>query len=138
MIEPSLKQADRQATQFELQTIEKRVNELRANIRDLAIEVDAHKANIARCVGGGVFLFSLAALATYDLLTGKSGLWLSIGITQKSLLWVAIGFGGFSLAAFACALIFDKRRDTAREKQMAELEEELEQLLKRQASPDKV
>jgi hypothetical protein len=138
MTEPSPNQANQQATLFELETIENRVNELRARISDLAVEIDAHKARIARSVGGGVFLFSLAALATYDLLTGNSGLWLSIGVTQATLLWLAIGLGGVSLAAFAYALLLDKKRDTTRENRMVELDQELEQLLNRKASLDKV
>jgi hypothetical protein len=138
MTEQNSKPTDLQSPQFEVKTIENRVNELRAKISDLAVEVDAHRANIARCVGGGVFLFSLAALAAYDLLTGKSGLWLSIGVTQANLLWVAIALGGVSLAAFAYALMLDKKRDYRRENRMAELEQELEQLLKRRASLDKV
>jgi hypothetical protein len=137
MTEQSGNQTDLQSTQFEVKAIENRVNELRATIRDLAVEVDAHRANIARCAGGGVFLFSLAALATYDLLTGKSGLWLSIGVTQANLFWVAIALGGVSLAAFAYALILDKKRDYRRENRMAKLEQELEQLLHRKASLDK-
>jgi hypothetical protein len=117
-------------------SLEKQANQLRSKISDLAIEVDAYQANIARCAGGGVFLFALAGLATYDLLTGKSGLWLSIGVTQENLLWLAIGLGVASVAAFAYALMLDKKRDMVRESQMAELERELEQLLDRKASPE--
>jgi hypothetical protein len=117
-------------------SLEKQANQLRSKISDLAIEVDAYQANIARCAGGGVFLFALAGLATYDLLTGKSGLWLSIGVSHKNLLWLAIGLGGTSIAAFAYALLLDKKRDTARENHMTALEHELEQLLASKASPD--
>jgi hypothetical protein len=124
------------ATQTEAGNLENRVNELRSKISDLAVEVDAYKANIARCAGGGVFLFALAGLATYDLLTGKSGLWLSVGVTHENLLWLAIGLGVAAVAAFACALFLDKKRDTVRENQMAELERQLEQLLKNKASSD--
>jgi hypothetical protein len=114
--------------------LERRARVLRSKISDLATEIDAYKANIARCAGGGVFLFALAGLATYDLLTGKSGLWLSIGVTHENLLWLAIGLGAGAIAAFAYALILDRKRDTARENRMAELESELEQLLSRNPS----
>jgi hypothetical protein len=123
--------------ELEADSLEERVSHLRSKISDLAIEIDAYKANIARCAGGGVFLFALAGLATYDLLTGKSGLWLSIGVTHENLLWLAIGLGVASIAAFAYALILDKKRDTARDHQMAALENELEQLLNRKTSSDK-
>jgi hypothetical protein len=121
---------------LEADSPEMRVSQLRSKISDLAIEIDAYKANIARCAGGGVFLFALAGLATYDLLTGKSGLWLSIGVTHENLLLLAIGLGVAAIAAFAYALILDKKRDTARENHMAALEHELEQLLDGKASPD--
>lgn len=126
------------AIRTEAGNLENRINELRSKISDLAVEVDAYKANIARCAGGGVFLFALAGLATYDLLTGKSGLWLSVGVTHENLLWLAIGLGAAAVAAFACALFLDKKRDTVREHQMAELEHQLEQLLKNKASSDSV
>ena len=116
-------------TQPEIDISNQRIRELRSQIRDLAIEIDAHKANVARCAGGGVFLFALGALATYDLLTGNSGLWLSVGVTHDNLLWLAIGLGVGCLTAFAFALILDKKRDTISEKRMAELERELDQLL---------
>lgn len=122
------------STELEAESLEKRVSQLRSKIGDLAIEIDAYKANIARCAGGGVFLFALAGLATYDLLTGKSGLWLSIGVTHENLLWLAIGLGVASIAAFAYALILDKKRDTVRENQLAALERELEQLVSSKTS----
>jgi hypothetical protein len=116
------------------QTHEKRIAELRATIGDLAMEVDAHKAKIAGCVGGGVFLFLLAALAAYDLLTGHSGLWLSVGVGKDLLLWVAMGFGLLAFVAFAGALWLEKRRDRGRDQRMLELEQELERLLNCQPS----
>src|SRR5947207_9317540 len=98
MAEPSPNPSLHESAASALATNEKQVAELRARIGDLAMEVDTDKAKIAGCVGGGVFLFMLAALAAYDLLTGKSGLWLSIGVTRELLLWVAIGFGGLAFA----------------------------------------
>jgi hypothetical protein len=130
MTEQSPNPGELHSTSPEENTLENRISDLRSKISDLAVEIDTHKANIARCAGGGVFLFALAALATYDLLTGKSGLWLSIGVTHENLLWLAIGLGGSSIAAFAFALILEKKRDTVRENHIAELERELEQLLK--------
>lgn len=120
-----------QTPQFTVNADNSRINELRSDISDLAVVIDAHKAKIARGVGGGVFLFALAALATYDLLTGKSGLWLSIGVAQEALLLVAIGLSILSLSAFAYALLVDKRRDLAVEARMKELEDELDDLLNR-------
>lgn len=118
-----------QFTQSEIDISNQRIREVRSKLRDLAIEIDAHKANVARCAGGGVFLFALGALATYDLVTGNSGLWLSIGVTHDNLLWLAIGLGVGSLAAFIFAIILDKKHDTVSEKRMAELERELDLLL---------
>jgi hypothetical protein len=130
MTEQSLNTGESPSTPPEDNTLEHQIRDLRSKISDLAVEVDTHKANIARCAGGGVFLFALAALAAYDLFTGKSGLWLSVGVTHKNLLWVGIGLGVAAMAAFTCALILDKKRDTVRENQMAELGTELEQLLR--------
>jgi hypothetical protein len=131
MTEQSPNSDESHSTQPEVSTLENRIRDLRSQISDLAIDVDSHKANIARCAGGGVFLFALAALATYDLFTGKSGLWLSIGVTHKNLLWLTLGLGAGSISAFICALVLEKKRDTVRENQVAELGKELEQLLKR-------
>jgi hypothetical protein len=91
MTEQSPHSDESYATQPEVNTLENRIRDLRSQISDLAIDVDSHKANIARCAGGGVFLFALAALA----------------------------------------LVLEKKRDTVRENQVAELGKELEQLLKR-------
>jgi hypothetical protein len=55
-------------------------------------------------------------------------------VTHENLLWLAIGLGAGAIAAFAYALILDRKRDTARENRMAELESELEQLLSRNPS----
>jgi hypothetical protein len=136
MTEPSPKPADQQSARPALTTTEKRVADLRSAIGDLAMEVDAHKAKIAGCVGGGVFLFMLAALAAYDLLKGNSGLWLAVGVTKDLLGWVASGLGLLALAAFAYALRLEKGRDTRRENRMQELELELEQLLNHKISQE--
>ena len=80
-------------------------------------------------MGGGVFLILLAALAGYDLLTGKAGIWLAIGITQDKLKLAAYGCGGVGIALIAQAIIRRLRRDRRREVALEALGQEYSRLL---------
>ena len=85
-------------------------------------------------MGAGVFLILLAALAGYDLMTGKAGIWMAIGITRDTLYLVAYGCGGVGVALIAHALIRRLRRDRKREVELAELEQEYSRLLDHKAA----
>ena len=98
----------------EMASIDKQVVEARSRISDLGFEIDAEKASAGLAMGGGVFLILLGALAGYDLLTGKSGIWLAVGITRDTLTWVAYGCGAAGAALITLALARHYRRDRKR------------------------
>jgi hypothetical protein len=110
-------------------SIDQQVLEARSRISDLGFEIDAEKASTGLAMGGGVFLILLAALAGYDLLTGKSGIWLAVGVTRDALTWIAYGCGAGGVALMAQALVRRYRRDRRRENELAELEQEYARLL---------
>ena len=113
-----------QANQEPPDGVDKRLLELRGRISDLGFEMDAEKAGAAGMMGLGVFLLLLAALAAYDLLTGKAGVWAAIDITRDTLSWMAYGFGAAAVLLIGLALKRRLRRDRAREAELAKLEEE--------------
>jgi hypothetical protein len=131
----SLSSADSQASGESPATEDKRLMELRGRISDLGFEMDAEKAGAAGMMGLGVFLLLLAALAAYDLLKGKAGVWASIGITRDMLSWMAYGLGAAAVLLVVLALRHRGRRDRAREAEMAELQEEYARLSERKDSP---
>lgn len=108
---------------------DKRIILLRSRISDLGFELDAEKAGLGLAMGAGVFLILLAGLAGYDLMTGKAGIWLAIGITQDTLKLAVYGCGGVGVALITYALIKRLRRDRKREAELDELEQEYSRLL---------
>lgn len=118
-----------EAAPEEASSTEKRILEVRSRISDLGFEIDAEKAGLGLAMGAGVFLILLAALAGYDLMTGKAGIWLSVGITQETLKLAAYGCGGVGVALIAQALIRRLRRDRKREAELETLEQEYSRLL---------
>jgi hypothetical protein len=118
----------------ELTLIEDRLARLRSEISDEGHALDAYKAKTAAAMGGGCFLFLLAMLAIYDLYAGKTGVWLSVGITRDLLTWVGGALAAVSLALLALALLRQRRRDRTREARLAELELEYADLLDRKES----
>ncbi|MEW6127044.1 MAG: hypothetical protein AB1757_08395 [Acidobacteriota bacterium] len=121
-------------TLIEAQHLEKEIAELRNQISELALQVDAFKARKGGAVGGAIFLLLLAAIATYDLLNGKTGVWLSVGITPALLQFLAVAFAVIGFALLAYAWISERRRGELPEAKLAKLEDELERLLIRQAA----
>jgi hypothetical protein len=118
----------------ESSSTEKQITEVRSRISDLGFEMDAEKAGLGMAMGAGVFLILLAALAIYDLLTGKAGVWVAIGITRDTLNLAAYGCGGVGIALIAYALIRRLRRDRKREAELDELEREYSRLLDHKAA----
>lgn len=113
---------------------EKQIIEVRAAISDLGFELDAEKAGLGMAMGAGVFLILLAALAGYDLFTGKSGVWMAIGITRDALNLAAYGCGGVGVALITYALIKRLRRDRKRESELDELQHKYSRLLDQKAA----
>lgn len=107
---------------------------MRSRISDLGFELDAEKAGLGLAMGAGVFLILLAALAGYDLMTGKAGVWIAIGITGDTLNLAAYGCGGVGVGLIAYALIRRLRRDRKREAELAELEQQYSRLLDHKAA----
>src|SRR6185503_176251 len=75
----------------EHETLDSRLKNLRSGISDLAYQIDTYRSKTAAALGAGVFLSFLATLAAYDLVTGKGGVWLALGITRETLVWLARG-----------------------------------------------
>ncbi len=125
----SQNQSETKAALDESNSTEKHIIQLRARISDLGFELDAEKAGLGLAMGAGVFLILLAALAGYDLMTGKAGVWIAVGITRDTLNLVAYGCGGVGVALIAYALIRRLRRDRKRDAELAELEQEYSRLL---------
>ena len=130
----SQNQSETETAPDESSSTEKRIIEVRAAISDLGFELDAEKAGLGLAMGAGVFLILLAALAGYDLMTGKAGVWIAVGITQDTLNLVAYGCGGVGVALIAYALTRRLRRDRKREAELNKLEQEYSRLLDHKAA----
>ncbi|MGA9771751.1 MAG: hypothetical protein WBV94_22160 [Blastocatellia bacterium] len=130
----SQNQSETEIAPRESSSTEKRILEVRAAISDLGFELDAQKVGLAMAMGAGVFLILLAALAGYDLLTGKAGIWMAIGITRDMLNLIAYGSGGIAVALITYAIVKRLRRDRKRERELDELEQEYSRLLDHQKS----
>jgi len=113
--------------------LDARIKSLRSEISDLSHEIDSHKAKTAGAIGAGVFLFLLAALAGYDIVSGKSGVWSHVGITAEILKWIAIGLGSAAILLCAVAFIRVKRRNLDRDYRLELMEEEYAELLDEQS-----
>jgi hypothetical protein len=123
-----------QTSPVELIRIETEISELRNQISDLGSAVDRFKAKRGGAIGGGVFLALLGLITAYDFFSGKSNLWLSVGVSREMLKFVAIGLAGGALLLFLVAAVLEKRRDRLQEARLAELEQELEGLLIRKSA----
>jgi hypothetical protein len=122
------------AVSADLISIDKRIVETRGRISDLGFEVDAAKTASALGMGGGVFLILLAALALYDLYTGKAGVWAAVGITRDALNWIAYGCGAAGAALIIQAVARRIRRDSSREAELEKLGEEYAKLIQQKNS----
>lgn len=135
MPQNSQNQSETKTAPDESSSTEKHIIEVRSAISDLGFEIDAEKAGLGLAMGAGVFLILLAALAGYDLMTGKAGVWIAIGITRDTLNLVVYGCGGVGVALIAYALIRRLRRDRKREAELNKLEQEYSRLLDDKAVP---
>lgn len=74
-----------------VESLDVQLKNLRSNISDLGYQVDSYKTKTAAALGAGVFMLFLAAGAAYDLVAGKVGVWLILGVTRETLVWIASG-----------------------------------------------
>ncbi|MFY9555351.1 MAG: hypothetical protein WAV47_11630 [Blastocatellia bacterium] len=112
-----------------VESIETRLRNLRSSISDLGYEVDSYKTKTAAALGVGVFLLLLAVGAAYDLVSGKGGVWLTIGVTRDSLVWISSGFGVIAIVLVAYAFIHVIRRDRGLDSRLEQMEQEYAELI---------
>jgi hypothetical protein len=93
-----------------VEPLDAQLSDLRSAISDLGYQIDSYKTKTAAALGAGVFLLFLAALAAYDLIAGKRGVWLMVGITGDELTWLASGLG--VAATFFLMVGFRRLRQT--------------------------
>ena len=115
----------------EVGDLDARLKELRTRISDAGQAVDEYKAGTGMAMGGGVFLGLLALGAGYDLIFGKAGIWLSIGLSRSMLTWLAYGFGGASATLLLTGWLRQRSSARAREATLVDLELEFARLLER-------
>lgn len=104
---------------------------LRESISDVGHQIDSYKTKMAAALAGGVFALLLAAGAFYDLVVGKSGVWLLVGITREDLVWIAAGLGLFSAVLLGFGLLLLARRDRGLHEQLDRMEQEYADLIER-------
>ena len=90
---------------------EAEIRALRESISDVGHQIDSHKTKVAGALGGAVFTLLLALGAFYDLAAGKSGVWLTLGITRENLVWIAIALALGSLLLFAKGFVMVRGRN---------------------------
>jgi len=115
----------------EVSDLDARLKELRTRISDAGQAVDEYKAGTGMAMGGGVFLGLLALGAGYDLIFGKAGIWLSIGLSRSMLTWLAYCFGGASVTLLLTGWLRQRSSARAREATLVDLELEFARLLER-------
>jgi hypothetical protein len=102
---------------------------LRSQISDLGYQIDSYKTKKAAAFGLGVFLLLLAIGAVYDLVTGHSGVWMTLGISRDSLTWIAGGLGVVSLALLGFGAGLVMRGDKSLPARLEEMESEYAELV---------
>jgi hypothetical protein len=112
----------------DLQFLETRIKSLSSQISDEGHVLDRYKTGTALLMGAGVFLLLLAAGSAYDLVSGKTAVWLSLGISKDILLFASALLGLVGLFAVVKGALRQRKRDVGREAQLARLEQELADL----------
>jgi len=110
-------------------SIDSQLKNLRLSISDLGHQIDSYKTKSAASAGAGVFLLLLAALAAYDLLTGKSEVWKVQGLSREGLFWIAAAFGAGALILLAYALARTRRRDRSLDDKLDRMEQDYAELI---------
>ncbi|HJZ68936.1 MAG TPA: hypothetical protein VKF81_12490 [Blastocatellia bacterium] len=113
--------------------IDAQLKNLRSSISDLGHQIDSYKAKSAAAAGAGVFLLLLAALATYDLSTGKSEVWGVQGLSREILVGIAIAFGGGAIILLVYAFTRITRRDHSLDARLDLMEQEYAELVEQRS-----
>ena len=115
------------------ESIDDQLRNLRSNISDLGYEIDSFKAQTAGALGLGVFLLLLAALAAYDLFSGKQVVWQMLGVSRAALRWIAGAIGGVSVILLLYGLLRIKRSDNEASARLEQMEQQYAELVERQS-----
>jgi len=115
------------------ESIDDQLRNLRSNISDLGYEIDSFKAQTAGALGLGVFLVLLAALAAYDLFSGKQVVWQMLGVSRAALSWIAGAIGGVSVILLLYGLLRIKRSDNEAGARLEQMEQQYAELVERQS-----
>jgi hypothetical protein len=104
-----------------------RLVELGASIRDLADDLNRHKARTGAMIGGAVFLLLLGGGAAYDIVRGNFRPWLFLGLDKVTLEVLA---GCFIFTALLLIVVALRLRpgDRKRELILNRLEREYDEL----------
>jgi len=111
------------------ESIDTQLTSLRSSISDLAHQIDLYKTKTGAALGGGVFLFLLAAGAYYDLIAGKAAAWSMIGLTHQTLLSIATGLVVGAIVLLTLGLVRLRRRDANLDTRLDQMEQEYAELL---------
>jgi hypothetical protein len=109
---------------------------LRESIGDVGHQIDSYKTKTAGALAGGVFAMLLAVGAFYDLVAGKSRVWLVVGITRENLVWLASGLGIVAVFLLVFGLVLLAKRDRKLHQRLEQMEQTYADLVeRRQAGP---
>jgi len=115
------------------ESIDDQLRNLRSNISDLGYEIDSFKAQTAGALGLGVFLLLLAALAGYDLFSGKQVVWQMLGVSRAALRWIAGIIGVAAVMLLLYGLLRIKRSDNEASARLEQMEQQYAELVERQS-----
>jgi len=120
------------------ESIDAQLSSLRSSISDLGYQVDSSKTKTAAALGLGVFLLLLAGGAAYDLIAGKRGVWLMLGVTREALIWIAAALGctGIILMIFGFRRV--SRPDLRAKAKLEQMEQEYADLVERRNAARRV
>lgn len=114
-----------------VESLDAQLNDLRSGISDLGYQIDSYKTKTAAALGAGVFLLFLAALAAYDLIAGRRGVWLTVGITGDELTWLASGLGVAATIFLMVGFRRLRQADTGIRARLDSMEREYAELVER-------
>jgi hypothetical protein len=116
--------------------LDTQLERIRSSISDLGYQVDSYKTKTAASLGAGVFLLLLAAGTAYDLVAGKVGMWLTLGVTRETLVWITSGLGAGATFLLVFGFRRVRRSEISAKARLEQMEQEYADLLeRREAGP---